>query len=235
MNTPVRSVVAVTTTTSGGSTNSTGAVTQPREVEGVLSAPLDLSSSPPGSAGASLTLEHGQTYALQAGLRVMYRGQPYRGTTLYPGERVHVTLQKGIVTSIALQSSVAWETYESSSGTTTNLAFDGGAMFTAPLSPNAVLRSTPGFTTAAAISWPMGTLVRVEWNVDGQIVAMFVRSQPGTSGPENGQHAGPNQGTPGGPPTGNPPSHAPSHPSSNGTLPGRGRGHGQQSAQGHGH
>ena len=119
----------------------------------------------------SLTLESGMSYPLAANAKVTYQGQAYAGTMLFPGERVHFTLSSGAVASIQLQSTSAWETYDGMSGGSAQLSYASGTMFTAPLAASAVVRTGSGTTTALS-TLATGTLVRVVFNAQGQVMLL---------------------------------------------------------------
>lgn len=121
---------------------------------------------------ATLTLASGTAYPMAANASVTYQGQPYAGTKLFPGERVHLTLSKGIVTAIGLQSTSAWETYEGMSTGSVQLSYAGGTTFTAPLAASAMVRTASGTTAAASSTLATGTLVRVVFNAQGQVMLL---------------------------------------------------------------
>jgi hypothetical protein len=187
--------ITITTTTSRSRANPSDAkVSASQQLEGVVEAPLALTSGAAGTSGmvaaasGSLELMGQQTYAVQSGAAVMFHGMPYDGGMLYPGERVHAAVQSGMVSVIDLESAAAWETYESSASGTVTLEFDGGTAFTAPLASNAVIREPGGPVSAASTSLKVGTLVRVVWNAQGQIVMMGARGM-GDNASHQSQHA----------------------------------------------
>lgn len=123
-------------------------------------------------AAATVTLASGASYTLGSNAKVTYRGQAYAGSMLFPGERVHLTLTKGMVTAIQLQSTSAWETYEGMSTGSVSLSYAGGATFTAPLATSAMVRTASGSMAAASSTLTTGTLVRAVFNGSGQVVLL---------------------------------------------------------------
>ena len=121
---------------------------------------------------ATLTMASGASYTMAANAKVTYQGQAYAGTMLFPGERVHLTLSKGMVTAVQLQSTSAWETYEGMSTGGVQLSYAGGTTFTAPLAASAMVRTASGTTAAASSTLTAGTLVRVVFNAQGQVMLL---------------------------------------------------------------
>ncbi len=120
----------------------------------------------------TLSLAGGQSYAMAAGATVTCQGRPYAGTMLYPGERIHAALKRGQVVAIQLQSASAWETYQGRSSASVQLSYAGGATFSAPLAPAAIVRTATGTTAASASTLAAGMLVRAAFNSQGQVILL---------------------------------------------------------------
>ena len=121
---------------------------------------------------ATLSLASGASYTMAPNAKVTYQGLAYAGTMLFPGERVHLALSKGMVTAIQLQSTSVWDTYEGIASGSVQLSYAGGATFTAPLATAAMVRTASGTTAAASSALTPGTLVRVVFDAQGQVMLL---------------------------------------------------------------